>query len=276
MVPRFADRRGRVLRKASLIMAASAAMIVAGACAPAAWAQDVGDAASALPPPSNSLSLLNQVQSMRDQMQQMQGQIEILQHQLHEQQQTTKDQYLDLDSRVGKLEHANSVPATPAPAASATPAASTPAASAKPTPSASKPASAADTAAAQADYDAAFKSLRAGNYVDSARGFRAFIDKHPDSPLVSNAWYWLGGSYYVTQNYKVALAAFQTLLQKYPDSPKASEAQLRVADCQIGMKDDAAARATLQAVIKAHPGTPLAKRAQERLQDVPASSSGTK
>ena len=269
MVARFADRRGRVPRKASLIMAASAAMIVAGACAPAAWAQDVGDAASALPPPSNSLSLLNQVQSMRDQMQQMQGQIEILQHQLHEQQQTTKDQYLDLDSRVGKLEHANSVPATSAPAASAAPAASTSAAS-------SKPASAADTAAVQADYDAAFKSLRAGNYVDSARGFRAFIDKHPDSPLVSNAWYWLGGSYYVTQNYKVALAAFQTLLQKYPDSPKASEAQLRVADCQIGMKDDAAARATLQAVIKAHPGTPLAKRAQERLQEVPASSSGAK
>ena len=75
MVPRFADRRGRVSRKASLIMAASAAMIVAGVCAPAAWAQDVGDAASSPPPPSptNSLTLLNQVQAMRDQMQQMQG-----------------------------------------------------------------------------------------------------------------------------------------------------------------------------------------------------------
>src|SRR6185437_12477578 len=272
-VSRFTDRRGRVPRKVSLIMAASAAMIFAGACLPAAWAQDIGDAASAPPPPSNSLTLLNQVQAMRDQMQQMQGQIEVLQHQLQDFQQTSKDQYLDLDSRVGKLEHAQG-----ASAASSASVASAPVASAKPAPGTSAPAAsasakpaAADTAAAQADYDAAFKSLRAGNYVDSARGFRAFIDKHPDSPLVSNAWYWLGGSYYVTQNYKVALAAFQTLLQKYPDSPKASEAQLRIADCQIGMKDNAAARATLQAVIKAHPGTPLAKRAQERLQDIPAS-----
>src|SRR6185437_3102767 len=125
----------------------------------------------------------------------------------------SKDQYVDLDSRVGKLEHAQGAPAASAPAtASSAPAVS----SAQPAPG--KAAPAADTAAAQADYDAAFKSLRAGNYVDSARGFRAFIDKHPDSPLVSNAWYWLGGSYYVTQNYKVALAAFQTLLQKYPDS----------------------------------------------------------
>lgn len=272
MVPRFADMRGPVPRKASLIMAASAAMIVAGACAPAAWAQDVGDAASAASPPSNSLTLLNQVQAMRDQMQQMQGQIEVLQHQLHDLQQTSKDQYVDLDSRVGKLEHAQSAPAASAPATiSSAPIASAKATPGKATPVASaKPVSAADTAAEQADYDAAFKSLRAGNYVDSARGFRTFIDKHPDSPLVSNAWYWLGGSYYVTQNYKVALAAFQTLLQKYPGSPKAPEAQLRVADCQIGMKDNAAARATLQAVIKAHPGTPLAKRAQERLQDIPA------
>ncbi|MDE2497461.1 MAG: tol-pal system protein YbgF, partial [Xanthomonadaceae bacterium] len=187
-------------RKASLIMAASAAMIVAGACAPAAWAQDVGDAASAASPPSNSLTLLNQVQAMRDQMQQMQGQIEVLQHQLHDLQQTSKDQYVDLDSRVGKLEHAQSAPAASAPATSA-PAtiSSAPIASAKATPgkatpvASAKPVSAADTAAEQADYDAAFKSLRAGNYVDSARGFRTFIDKHPDSPLVSNAWYWLGG-----------------------------------------------------------------------------------
>jgi TolA-binding protein len=177
-------------------MAASAAMIVAGACAPAAWAQDVADAASAPLPPANTLSLLNQVQALRDQMQQMQGQIEVLQHQLNGLQQTSKDQYVDLDSRVGKLENAQGAPGASAPAA----APSAPVSSAKPPPGKSapaasaKPASSADTAAAQADYDAAFKSLRAGNYVDSARGFRTFIDKHPDSPLVSNAWYWLGGS----------------------------------------------------------------------------------
>jgi tol-pal system protein YbgF len=266
-VSRLTDMREVAPRRSSLIMAASAAMIVAGVCVPVARAQDAVSATSIVAPASNNLVLLNQIQSLRDQMQQMQGQIEVLQHQLQKLQQSGKDQYSDLDARIGKLEH----PApTSAPDSSAPP--SSVAAASAPATSSGQSMSADDTAKAQADFDAAFKSLRAGNYVDSARGFRAFIDKYPGSPLVSNAYYWLGGSYYVTQNYKPALAAFQALLQKYPDSPKAAEAQLRVADCEIGMKDYPAARATLQTVIKAHPGTSLEKRARQRMQDIPAPS----
>lgn len=262
----------RKSRKFAMVMAASAAMIVAGTGN--SIAQDVDQASSVAPPPSNGLALVNQIQSMRDQMQQMQGQIEELQHQLQQLQQTSKDQYVDLDSRVGKLEHSQPAPtgsssaaptAPVAPVASATPKAPTP-----PPPATS--ASPVDQAAAQAAFDAAFKSLRGGNYVDSARGFRAFIDKYPDSPLVPNAYYWLGSSYQVTQNYKPAQTAFETLLRKYPDSPKAGEAQLRIADCQIALKDYPAARTTLQAVIKAHPGTSLEKRAHDRMNDIPPSA----
>jgi tol-pal system protein YbgF len=246
-----------------MVMAASAAMIFAATSAPRGRARDAGQAP---PPPSSSLVLLNQIQDLQAQMRQMQGQIEVLQHQLHQLEQTSKDQYVDLDSRMGKLEHSQpgaAASTAPAPSASA---AVPPAASA----SVARPMSAADKAAAQTAYDAAFKALRDGNYVDSARSFRAFIDTYPQSTLVSNAYYWLGGSYYVTQNYKPALAAFQTLLRDYPDSPKAAEAQLRVADCQIALKDYAAARLTLQAAIKANPGTTVEKRAREKLQDMPA------
>lgn len=246
-------------------MAALAAMIIAGTCAPCAWAQDAGQSP---PPPSNSLVLINQIQDLQAQMRQMQGEIEELQHKLKQFQQTSKDQYVDLDSRLGKLEQPQ-----PATVGSAAPASSPPASVAAPASGTSAgPMSAADKAAAQAAYDAAFKSLRGGNYVDSARDFRAFIDKYPQSSLVSNAYYWLGGSYYVTQNFKPALAAFQTLLRKYPDSPKAAESQLRVADCQVALKDYAAARQTLQAAIKANPSTALEKRAREKLQDMPAAT----
>jgi len=263
----------RKSRRFAMVMAASAAMIVAGAGISTASAQDAARAFSVAPPPPNGLALVNQIQAMRDEMQQMQGQIEELQHQLQQLQQTSKDQYIDLDSRVGKLEHTQPVPtgsSSPTPAASATVA---PAVSAAPKASApaAKPASPADEAAAQADFDAAFKSLRAGNYVDSARGFRAFIDKYPDSTLAPNAYYWLGSSYQVTQNYKPALTAFETLLRKYPGDPKAAEAQLRVADCQVALKDFSAARTTLQAVIKAHPGTSLEKRARNRMSGIPPS-----
>jgi TolA-binding protein len=90
--------------------------------------------------------------------------------------------------------------------------------------------------------------------------------------LAPNAYYWLGSSYQVTQNYKPALAAFETLLRKYPEDPKAAETQLRVADCQVALKDFAAARSTLQTIIKAHPGTPLEKRARDRINDIPPSA----
>jgi tol-pal system protein YbgF len=263
----------RKSRTFARIMAASAAMIVAGTCISTASAQDAHQDSQVAPPPSNSLSLVNQIQAMRDQMQQMQGQIEELQHQLRQMQQTGKDQYIDLDSRIGKLEHAQPATSASAPAPVAAASVTTASASAAPkAPPPAEPASPADQAAAQADFDAAFKSLRAGNYVDSARGFRAFIDKYPDSTLAPNAYYWLGSSYQVTQNYKPALAAFETLLRKYPDDSKVPEAQLRVADCEIALKEFAAARATLQAVINAHPGTSLEKRARDRMNDIPPSA----
>lgn len=258
-----------------MIMAASAAMIVAGFGLPAVHAQNVGEASSA--PASGGTMLVNQIQDLRAQMQQMQGQIEELQHKLQQLQDTSKDQYVDLDSRIGKLEQGPSAASTssvPPPAnAASTPAASSTASAGKPAPAGSAaPMSDADKAAAQKAYDAAFKSLRDGNYVDSARGFRAFIDKYPQSPLVANAYYWLGGSYYVTQNYKPAQAAFETMLKEYPDSTRAPEAQLRLADCQIALKNYAGGRATLEAVIKANPGTSLEKRARDRMQDIPASA----
>jgi tol-pal system protein YbgF len=269
IVARHVVARGLAPRTACQIMAATATMIVLGTLPRVAQAQQAEPAAA----PGNGVAIVNRIQNLEGQMQQMQGQIEVLQHELAQFKQANKDQYVDLDSRVSKLEHASAAPASATPAAATS---VTAAASAQPQSNAAdnkKPMSAADKAAAQAAYEAAFKSLRAGNYVDSARGFRAFIDKYPDSTLVANAYYWLGGSYYVTQNYKVALAAFQTLLQKYPDNAKAAEAHLRVADCEIGLKDYAAARATLVAVIKAHPGTTLEKRARSRLQDIPAAAS---
>lgn len=249
------------------IMAALAAMIFVGSGMLGATAQDADPSASSAPA-SNGASMVNQIIDLRAQMRDMQGQIEELQHQLQQLQQTGKDQYVDLDARLGKLEHATAGTAVP----TTSPAKPGPVAPAPAAPA--KPMSAAATAAAQTAYDAAFKALRAGNYVESARGFVAFIEAYPQSPLVSNAYYWLGGSYFVTQNYQPALKAFQTLLKDYPDSPKAAEAQLRVADSQIALKDFAAARATLAAVIKANPGTPLEKRARDRMRDIPAQPGG--
>ncbi|SRR5579883_336478 len=218
------------------------------------------------------VSLVNQVQDLQSQLQQMQGQIEELQHQVQQLQQQNKDQYLDLDSRVGKLEgKAAPAPSSPASAGASTIAGAPagPASSAPPSSSASTATPAGPPGAEeQSAYNAAFKSLQSGDYVAAARGFRAFTQKYPQSALAPNAYYWLGESYYVTQNYSVSLETFQSLLKDYPKSEKAPDALLKVGYCQAEMKKYGEAQATLTAVIKKYPGTTVARLAQSRLKSI--------
>jgi tol-pal system protein YbgF len=215
--------------------------------------------------------LLNQLQQMQSQMRDMQGQIEELQHQVQQLQDQSKAQYTDLDSRVGRLEKGVSV--NPAAAASssspATPpaSASTAAANPAPPPAPSAPAeSAAQKSAALNAYNAAFKSLKAGDYVSSSRGFREFIQKYPNDALTPNAFYWLGESYYATTNYQVAVEAFKHLLSQYPQSDKAPDATLKLGYSQLEMKQTDVGTATLKSVLAKYPNSNAAKLAQERLR----------
>lgn len=217
-----------------------------------------------------NIGLVNQVQNLQSQIRQLQGQIEELQHQLQELQDKGKAQYVDLDSRLGRLEHGSASPnpaGQPVPAASAGPGAAAPApAGSAPEAASGKPAPTPADATMQAAYGAAFKSLRGGDYVAASRGFRDYIQKYPDTSLTPNAFYWLGESYYVTQNYPVALEAFQHLLAQFPDSEKAPDARLKLGYTQLELKQNAAAEATLKSVVANYPGTKAASLAQERLR----------
>ncbi|WP_205746264.1 tol-pal system protein YbgF [Dyella amyloliquefaciens] len=239
-------------------------------------------------------TLVNQVQALQSQLQQMQGQIEELQHQLQEANDKNKAQATDFDSRLGRLEGgagaaannpgnaanantpppAGDVPQAPAPAPDAGKggkAAGAAAGAAAGTAAATKGGAApANSAGAQAVYDEAFKSLRAGDYVVASRGFRGFIQQYPDSPLLPNAYYWLGESYYVTMNYSVALEAFQRLLSQFPQSEKAPDAMLKVGYSQIELKQVDAGKATLKSVTAKFPGSKAAGLAQERLRRLQA------
>jgi len=247
-------------------------------------------------------SLVNQVQALQSQLQQMQGQIEELQHQLQEANDKNKAQYVDIDSRLGRLEGgagaatnnpgnaANTNPppaAAPAPQAPATAPAADAGKGGKPAAAAAGAAAGAAAASsnskgaaapanaggAQASYDEAFKALRGGDYVAASRGFRGFIQQYPDSPLLPNAYYWLGESYYVTMNYSVALEAFQRLLSQFPQSEKAPDAMLKVGYSQIELKQVDAGKATLKNVSAKFPGSKAAGLAQERLRRLQVQSS---
>jgi tol-pal system protein YbgF len=221
-------------------------------------------------------SLVNQVQQLQAQVQQLQGQVEELQHQLQQMQDKSKAQYIDLDSRLGRIEGngagtnspaagASAAPASAGSAATATPATPAQASTAAPASGGSTPVAAPD-ANAQAAYDAAFQALRGGDYAQASRGFRSFIQQYPSNTLTPNAWYWLGESYYVTMNYPVALEAFQRLLAQFPQSEKAPDALLKVGYSQLELKQTDAGKATLQQVTSKYPNSRAASLAQERLR----------
>lgn len=221
------------------------------------------------------VGMVNQVQQLQAQVQQLQGQVEELQHQVQQSQDKNKAQYIDLDSRLGRLEGNGATTNTPAAGVSAAPASAgsaanpatpaTAATAAAPASASSAPAAAPD-ANAQAAYDSAFKALRGGDYAQASRGFRSFIQQYPDNTLTPNAWYWLGESYYVTMNYPVALEAFQRLLSQFPQSEKAPDALLKIGYSQLELKQADAGKATLQSVTAKFPNSRAASLAQERLR----------
>jgi tol-pal system protein YbgF len=125
------------------------------------------------------------------------------------------------------------------------------------------PAGAADE---KGEYDQAFNALKDGRYAESARRFQGFIGQYPNSELTPNAYYWLGESYYVTQNYPISLDTFQKLLAQFPNSQKAPDALLKVGYCQYEMKQWDQAEATLNQVVQKYPDTTVARLAQGRLR----------
>jgi tol-pal system protein YbgF len=209
-----------------------------------------------------NIELVNKLTQMQAEVQALRNQVESLQNENEQLKQRAKDQYVDLDARLQRVEGAG----TAAPPVSSAPPSTRPA----PRPanggaplSAPRPAGG---ASGEEAYAAAFNALKNDDFVESARAFQAYLRDYPDGALAPNAWYWLGESYYVTQNYPLALQAFDTVLSRFPDSGKAPDALLKKGYSQLELGQAGAGAATLNAVINQFPGTEAARLANTRLR----------
>ncbi|MBS3958630.1 MAG: tol-pal system protein YbgF [Xanthomonadaceae bacterium] len=283
-----------VLRSAQLAIAAAA--LVAAACASAQRAslaervERLEAQAAAQDNAQANIELLNRLNALQQETASLRGLVEQLQHDNARLRQALREQYLDTDSRLARLEGAAIAP--PPPAAEGAVTAADPAGAGAAVPTAGTPATpvAAGTAAAAPTgvvagvahaplpgppaapmterelYDSAFQALREGEYAEASRRFQAYLEAFPNGQLAPNAWYWLGESYYVTQNYAVALQAFQSLLQAFPDSNKAADALLKAGYSQFELGRSAEGESTLREVIARFPGSDAARLAQSRLR----------
>lgn len=211
------------------------------------------------------IQLLNQIEQLNAEIAKLRGQVEVMSNLDDQLTKRQRDFYLDIDTRLRKLE---GLPPDTATGASVSSAPSTAAASAAASTSiaATTPAQIA-TARAKEDavYDVGSNAFKRGDYLAATRAFQTYIKDYPAGQLVSNAHYWMGISYFNLRDYGSARATQDTLLRQFPDSAKAPDALLAMASIYIEIGDGGSARNALEDVIARYPASDAAAKARMRL-----------
>ena len=222
------------------------------------------------------LELQNQIEGLRLELNRLQGQIEVLTNENESIQKRQKDFYIDLDTRLRRIERpeesgTSGSSAAPSPhhtseaadtsEADAVPVAQTPA----PPVAAPVPVPPTSEAGDSRVYDAAYDLFKAGKYKEAISHFNQFIKNYPGSSLAPSAHYWIGNSYYALRDFKHAISTQEKLIKVFPDSSKAPDAMLNIASSQQEMNNKTGARKTLDALIAKYPASDAAEKAKRRL-----------
>ena len=186
-----------------------------------------------------AVDLVQLIDALRQGMTSLRGQIEVLTNQAETIERRQKDLYVDIDTRMRRLEQAFQEKV------------------AAPEREAQKEKEA---------YEAALNQFKVGNYQASIAAFQTFVVNYPNSQLVPSAQYWIGNAYYATRDFRVAIATQQKVVASWPDNPKAPDAMLNIASAQAELGDQKAARETLRTLVLKYPGSPAADQAKQRLQ----------
>ncbi len=226
------------------------------------------------------VELLRQIDELNGEIAKLRGQLEVLGNENQQLQKRQRDFYLDLDSRLKRLEGGAAPSAAPtgatgtgaqssfgppaagdapAPAAGAAPA------NAAPATAPAKPQTREEAARELKAYDAASNLFRRNDFPGAIEAFRKFVRDYPASQLAPNAEYWIGISYANVKDYRHALAAQEGLLTRYPQSAKAPDALLAIAAIQAEQGDTGSARNTLEEIIARYPASEAAGKARTRL-----------
>ena len=199
------------------------------------------------------MQLANQIEALRAEIAKLRGQIEVTANDVDQSQKRQKDFYVDLDTRVRKLEtgvtELSQKLSTAMAAAAARPA--------DPPPP--------DPGQEAKDYEAAVNALKAGKYVDAASSFRQFIKAWPKSAFQPGAHYWAASAFFQARDVDSASEYYTKVASNWPDDVLAPDALLGVANCQQESGDTKTARKTLEALVAKYPKSDAAKTAKQRL-----------
>ena len=190
------------------------------------------------------LELAGQIEALRGDLARLRGQVEVLVNLAEQNDKRQKDLYVDIDTRLRKLEKAQEPGG------------------------ADKPAAEGVTPAETRAYEAALNQFKLGNYPLAVAAFQGFMVTYPSSKLAPSAQYWVGNAYFAQREFKQAIAAQQRVIAQWPDDPKAADALLNIASAQEASGDRRGAVKTLESLLARYPTSPAAASAKQRLAPV--------
>lgn len=102
-------------------------------------------------------------------------------------------------------------------------------------------------------YDIAFQHLQRREYDKAAAEFDEFVKANPDSPLSSNALYWLGETHYFRKDYAEAARVFLDGYKRYPKGSKAPDNLFKLGKSLAAMNEKQPACAAWNKLVKSFP-----------------------
>jgi tol-pal system protein YbgF len=204
----------------------------------------------------STLDLQMQMEALNAEVRKLRGQNEELLHNLQDAEKRQKDFYIDLDTRLRRVEAGEAAAAS----AAASNAASDRVDGTKDVPT--------DPVSESRAFESAYTLYKSENYLNAATAFRDFLKNFPQSVHQANVYYWMGNAYFLLKDCKNSIGSYQSLIDRYQDHPRVAEAMLNVAECQQILNNKVAAKKTLKQLISQFPGSDASEKAKKRLATI--------
>lgn len=192
------------------------------------------------------------IEQLIQEVSQLRGVLEVQEHRIGQLEQQLKQQYSDLDQRLG-----NGAPQTPVQSATISQPVAPVAVSHKVTGE--------QLVDQHRLYSTAYSLLKEKKFSEAKPLLAEYVRRYPDGQYAVNAHYWLGELLLVSGETQQAKIEFNTVISDYADSSKRADAMLKLGFIYADEGEIQIAKKQLMTLKKLYPDSPTAKLAERRL-----------
>ena len=117
-------------------------------------------------------------------------------------------------------------------------------------------------------YNTALRDYTGGNYPLSLQEFTDYLSFYQNTPLASNAQFYIGDIYYQQGQFEKAIQEYDKAIEQYPNGNKTAAAQLKKGFALINMNLRTQGIRELNSVLQRFPNTPESSLAQDKLSSL--------